>query len=47
VRDAGCFGDLVDRDLVVVPVTEDLEGGGDQLGAALTGTLGCQGTRRD
>jgi hypothetical protein len=47
VRDAGGVGDFVDGDLVVVPVTEDLEGGGEELLPALSGSLGCQGTRGD
>ena len=42
--DAGRVGDLVDGDLVVVPIPEDLEGGGEELGAALAGPLRCQGT---
>lgn len=44
VGDAGGLRDLVDGDLVVVPVAEDLERGGEELGAALAGPLGCQGT---
>jgi hypothetical protein len=42
VGDAGRLGYLVDRDLVVVPVAEDLQGGGDQLEPALPGPVGCQ-----
>ncbi|HEY6638753.1 MAG TPA: hypothetical protein VIZ61_13820 [Solirubrobacterales bacterium] len=47
VGDAGRLGDLVDRDLVVVAVAEDLEGGGDQLEPTLTGPVGCQRARCD
>jgi hypothetical protein len=44
VGDAGGLGDLVDGDVVVVPVAEDLERCGEQLEAALSGALSCQGT---
>jgi hypothetical protein len=47
VRDPGGVGDLVDRDLVVVPVAKDLERSADQLEPALSGALGCQGPRSD
>jgi hypothetical protein len=45
--DPGGLGDLVDRDLVVVAIAEDLEGGGDQLEPALAGPVGCQRARGD
>ena len=41
------LGDLVDGDIVVVAIAEDVEGGGEELGAALAGPLCCQGTRGD
>lgn len=47
VRDTGGVRDLVDRDLVVVTVTEDLEGGLEQLLPPLAGSLACQGTLGD
>ena len=47
VGDPGGLGDLVDGDVVVVTVAEDLESGGEQLKATLSGALGCQGTRGD
>jgi hypothetical protein len=47
VRDTGGLRDLVNRDLVVIPVAEDLEGGAKELLPALAGPLGCQGTRCD
>ena len=47
VGDPRGLGDLVDRDLVIVAIAEDLPCGGEQLGPALAGPLGCQGTRGD
>jgi hypothetical protein len=47
VRDAGRLGDLIDRDVVVVAVAEDLEGGRDQLEPPLSCPLGCRRTRGD
>jgi hypothetical protein len=47
VRHARGLRDLVNRDLVIVPVAEDLESRGEELLAALAGPLGCQGTRCD
>jgi hypothetical protein len=47
VRDPGGLRDLVDRDLVVVTVAEDLEGGGDQLEPALARPVSCQRARGD
>ena len=47
VRHTGRLCDLVDRDVVVVAVAEDLEGGAEELLPALSGPFGCQGTRCD
>jgi hypothetical protein len=44
VRHARGLRYLVNRDLVVVPVAEDLESGGEELLSTLAGPLGCQGT---
>jgi hypothetical protein len=47
VRHARGLRYLVDRDLVVVPVAEDIESGGEELLAAFAGPFGCQRTRCD
>jgi len=47
VGDPGRLGDLVDGDLVVVPVAEDLERRRDQLEPALPCPLACQWAGRD
>jgi len=40
--DPGGLRDLIDRHLLVVPVAEHLERGGEQLRASLLGSLRCQ-----
>ncbi len=44
MRDAGGLRDLIDRDVVVIAIAEYLQGGSEELGAALAGPLRCQGT---